>query len=249
MNPNQYPNPNPNAQQMPYRAPGAPTTPAGYGNQYAPQNRPPMKKSPWFGGETFDMFASITFVGAVLMIIGVYVPFASYFGSGITLLNNQAAGAFFLIMPIIVSLLALFNKHYAALVAAVLTAVLSIPTLIITCNYFSDNSSNISFSAGLWLIIIGVIILLIGTIVSFLQKTGVITSAKPAAPYAPPQFVPQAQGQAPSMNMPPYQAPQAPHTPQAPTVPPAPQAQTEAFAIYTATEEEENPQTPQNPTM
>lgn len=224
------------------------------------------------GGKKIDYAAIVTLVGAVISIIALFLSFTSVsmFGEKVSssLFQQGAVGWYMLVMLLAIGACAVLEKRFTALVLTGLDTLLVIFVIAagaqqmqqgsvlsgVLEGYMGQQAMRVQYGAGMWLAIIGVIVMLVGTIVAYYNQVQAhkrTTRATPAAPAGPDPFqnngwqfgVPAPQQQQSSTdtsnwqfgapNPPAPAAPAAPaaqmHEPfvqpvQTPTMPPAPAA-------------------------
>ncbi|KAB7791100.1 ABC transporter permease [Bifidobacterium leontopitheci] len=201
-------------------------------------------KSVNVGGQNFDYISIITFVAAVVSLLGCIVPFASISAFGYSQeasLFTGGDGWFFLAIAVVVVILTVFKKHLAAMIIAIIDLALGIFEIVWTNHKIDELVSGygslgslaknaIHYSIGAWLVIIAGIAMVVGTLLAFINQRKAKAGATPsgaAAPQAPYGAAPTPFPGAPAPAVPaaPGAAPAAPYA-AAPTVPsvPLPQA-------------------------
>lgn len=220
------------------------------------------------GGKKIDYAAIVTLVGAVISIIALFLSFTSVsmFGEKVSssLFQQGAVGWYMLVMLLAIGACAVLEKRFTALVLTGLDTLLVIFVIAagaqqmqqgsvlsgVLEGYMGQQAMRVQYGAGMWLAIIGVIVMLVGTIVSYYNQVQAhkrTTPATPAAPAGPDPFqnngwqfgvpAPQQPSSTDTSNWqfgaPNPPAPAAPAAPsaqpfvqpvQAPTMPPAPSA-------------------------
>lgn len=220
------------------------------------------------GGKKIDYAAIVTLVGAVISIIALFLSFTSVsmFGEKVSssLFQQGAVGWYMLVMLLAIGACAVLEKRFTALVLTGLDTLLVIFVIAagaqqmqqgsvlsgVLEGYMGQQAMRVQYGAGMWLAIIGVIVMLVGTIVSYYNQVQAhkrTTPATPAAPAGPDPFqnngwqfgvpAPQQPSSTDTSNWqfgaPNSPAPAAPAAPsaqpfvqpvQAPTMPPAPSA-------------------------
>lgn len=220
------------------------------------------------GGKKIDYAAIVTLVGAVISIIALFLSFTSVsmFGEKVSssLFQQGAVGWYMLVMLLAIGACAVLEKRFTALVLTGLDTLLVIFVIAagaqqmqqgsvlsgVLEGYMGQQAMRVQYGAGMWLAIIGVIVMLVGTIVAYYNQVQAhkrTTPATPAAPAGPDPFqnngwqfgvpAPQQQSSTDTSNWqfgaPNPPAPAAPaaqmHEPfvqpvQTPTMPPAPAA-------------------------
>lgn len=220
------------------------------------------------GNKKIDYAAIVTLVGAVISIIALFLPFTSVsmFGQKVSssLFQQGAVGWYMLVMLLAIGACAVLEKRFTALVLTGLDTLLLIFVIAagaqqmqqgsalssVLEGYMGQQAMRVQYGAGMWLAIIGVIVMLVGTIVAYYNQMQAHKRTTPAAPAAPADADPfQNNGwqfgvpapQQPSStdtsnwqfgapNPPALAAPAAPSAQpfvqpvQAPTMPPAPSA-------------------------
>ncbi|RYQ24171.1 large tegument protein [Bifidobacterium pseudolongum subsp. globosum] len=220
------------------------------------------------GNKKIDYAAIVTLVGAVISIIALFLPFTSVsmFGEKVSssLFQQGAVGWYMLVMLLAIGACAVLEKRFTALVLTGLDTLLLIFVIAagaqqmqqgsvlsgVLEGYMGQQAMRVQYGAGMWLAIIGVIVMLVGTIVSYYNQVQAhkrTTPATPAAPAGPDPFqnkgwqfgvpAPQQPSSTDTSNWqfgaPNPPAPAAPAAPspqpfvqpvQAPTMPPAPSA-------------------------
>ena len=205
------------------------------------------------GGKKIDYAAIVTLVGAVISIIALFLSFTSVsmFGEKVSssLFQQGAVGWYMLVMLLAIGACAVLEKRFTALVLTGLDTLLVIFVIAagaqqmqqgsvlsgVLEGYMGQQAKRVQYGAGMWLAIIGMIVMLVGTIVAYYNQVQAhkrTTPATPAAPAGPDPF--QNNGwQFGAPNPPAPAAPAAPaaqmHEPfvqpvQTPTMPPAPAA-------------------------
>lgn len=220
------------------------------------------------GGKKIDYAAIVTLVGAVISIIALFLSFTSVsmFGEKVSssLFQQGAVGWYMLVMLLAIGACAVLEKRFTALVLTGLDTLLVIFVIAagaqqmqqgsvlsgVLEGYMGQQAMRVQYGAGMWLAIIGVIVMLVGTIVAYYNQVQAhkrTTPATPAAPAGPDPFqnngwqfgvpAPQQPSSTDTSNWqfgaPNPPAPAAPAAPsaqpfvqpvQAPTMPPAPSA-------------------------
>ena len=220
------------------------------------------------GGKKIDYAAIVTLVGAVISIIALFLSFTSVsmFGEKVSssLFQQGAVGWYMLVMLLAIGACAVLEKRFTALVLTGLDTLLVIFVIAagaqqmqqgsvlsgVLEGYMGQLAMRVQYGAGMWLAIIGVIVMLVGTIVAYYNQVQAhkrTTPATPAAPAGPDPFqnngwqfgvpAPQQPSSTDTSNWqfgaPNPPAPAAPAAPsaqpfvqpvQAPTMPPAPSA-------------------------
>lgn len=223
------------------------------------------------GGKKIDYAAIVTLVGAVISIIALFLSFTSVsmFGEKVSssLFQQGAVGWYMLVMLLAIGACAVLEKRFTALVLTGLDTLLVIFVIAagaqqmqqgsvlsgVLEGYMGQQAMRVQYGAGMWLAIIGVIVMLVGTIVAYYNQVQAhkrTTPATPAAPAGPDPFqnngwqfgvpAPQQQSSTDTSNWqfgaPNPPAPAAPAAPaaqmhepfvqpvQTPTMPPAPAA-------------------------
>lgn len=220
------------------------------------------------GGKKIDYAAIVTLVGAVISIIALFLSFTSVsmFGEKVSssLFQQGAVGWYMLVMLLAIGACAVLEKRFTALVLTGLDTLLVIFVIAAGAQqmqqgsvlsgmlegYMGQQAMRVQYGAGMWLAIIGVIVMLVGTIVAYYNQVQAhkrTTPATPAAPAGPDPFqnngwqfgvpAPQQPSSTDTSNWqfgaPNPPAPAAPAAPsaqpfvqpvQAPTMPPAPSA-------------------------
>ena len=220
------------------------------------------------GNKKIDYAAIVTLVGAVISIIALFLPFTSVsmFGQKVSssLFQQGAVGWYMLVMLLAIGACAVLEKRFTALVLTGLDTLLLIFVIAagaqqmqqgsalssVLEGYMGQQAMRVQYGAGMWLAIIGVIVMLVGTIVAYYNQVQAHKRTTPAAPAAPAgadpfqnngwQFGVPAPQQPSSTDTSNWQfgapnppAPAAPAAPsaqpfvqpvQAPTMPPAPSA-------------------------
>lgn len=220
------------------------------------------------GGKKIDYAAIVTLVGAVISIIALFLSFTSVsmFGEKVSssLFQQGAVGWYMLVMLLAIGACAVLEKRFTALVLTGLDTLLVIFVIAagaqqmqqgsvlsgVLEGYMGQQAMRVQYGAGMWLAIIGVIVMLVGTIVSYYNQVQAhkrTTPATPAAPAGPDPFqnngwqfgvpAPQQPSSTDTSNWqfgaPNPPAPAAPAAPsaqpfvqpvQVPTMPPAPSA-------------------------
>lgn len=220
------------------------------------------------GGKKIDYAAIVTLVGAVISIIALFLSFTSVsmFGEKVSssLFQQGAVGWYMLVMLLAIGACAVLEKRFTALVLTGLDTLLVIFVIAagaqqmqqgsvlsgVLEGYMGQQAMRVQYGAGMWLAIIGVIVMLVGTIVAYYNQVQAHKRTTPAAPAAPAgadpfqnngwQFGVPAPQQPSSTDTSNWQfgapnspAPAAPAAPsaqpfvqpvQAPTMPPAPSA-------------------------
>ncbi|WP_405748678.1 hypothetical protein [Bifidobacterium sp.] len=220
------------------------------------------------GNKKIDYAAIVTLVGAVISIIALFLPFTSVsmFGQKVSssLFQQGAVGWYMLVMLLAIGACAVLEKRFTALVLTGLDTLLLIFVIAagaqqmqqgsalssVLEGYMGQQAMRVQYGAGMWLAIIGVIVMLVGTIVAYYNQVQVHKRTTPAAPAAPagadpfqnngwqfgvpapqqPSSTDTSNWQFGAPNPPALAAPAAPSAQpfvqpvQAPTMPPAPSA-------------------------
>ncbi len=158
------------------------------------------------GGKKIDYAAIVTLVGALISIIALFLSFTSVsmFGEKVSssLFQQGAVGWYMLVMLLAIGACAVLEKRFTALVLTGLDTLLVIFVIAagaqqmqqgsvlsgVLEGYMGQQAMRVQYGAGMWLAIIGVIVMLIGTIVSYYnqvqahKRTTPATSAAPAGP-------------------------------------------------------------------
>lgn len=155
------------------------------------------------GGKKIDYAAIVTLVGAVISIIALFLSFTSVsmFGEKISssLFQQGAVGWYMLVMLLAIGACAVLEKRFTALVLTGLDTLLVIFVIAagaqqmqqgsvlsgVLEGYMGQQAMRVQYGAGMWLAIIGVIVMLIGTIVSYYNQVQAHKRATPSAPAAP----------------------------------------------------------------
>lgn len=220
------------------------------------------------GNKKIDYAAIVTLVGAVISIIALFLPFTSVsmFGQKVSssLFQQGAVGWYMLVMLLAIGACAVLEKRFTALVLTGLDTLLLIFVIAagaqqmqqgsalssVLEGYMGQQAMRVQYGAGMWLAIIGVIVMLVGTIVAYYNQVQAHKRTTPAAPAAPagadpfqnngwqfgvpapqqPSSTDTSNWQFGAPNPPALAAPAAPSAQpfvqpvQAPTMPPAPSA-------------------------
>lgn len=200
------------------------------------------------GGQTFDYISILTFIGAVVTILGCALPFASInvsmFGQSLSdsiSLFSSGDGWFFLAFAVAVVVVTVLKKHLAALILSAIDLALGIFEVVYTNKKIEDAVGSygsigdavknaIHYGVGAWLIIIAGVAMVVGTLLAFLNQRRARSSAAPSgfsAPQAQASYgaapTPFPGAVAPSVPAPSIPTPGAPIPPvPAPSVPAAP---------------------------
>lgn len=155
------------------------------------------------GGKKIDYAAIVTLIGAVISIIALFLSFTSVsmFGEKISssLFQQGAVGWYMLVMLLAIGACAVLEKRFTALVLTGLDTLLVIFVIAagaqqmqqgsvlsgVLEGYMGQQAMHVQYGAGMWLAIIGVIVMLIGTIVSYYNQVQAHKRATPSAPAAP----------------------------------------------------------------
>ena len=155
------------------------------------------------GGKKIDYAAIVTLIGAVISIIALFLSFTSVsmFGEKISssLFQQGAVGWYMLVMLLAIGACAVLEKRFTALVLTGLDTLLVIFVIAagaqqmqqgsvlsgVLEGYMGQQAMRVQYGAGMWLAIIGVIVMLIGTIVSYYNQVQAHKRATPSAPAAP----------------------------------------------------------------
>lgn len=161
------------------------------------------------GGKKIDYAAIVTLVGAVISIIALFLSFTrvSMFGEKVSssLFQQGAVGWYMLVMLLAIGACAVLEKRFTALVLTGLDTLLVIFVIAagaqqmqqgsvlsgVLEGYMGQQAMRVQYGAGMWLAIIGVIVMLVGTIVSYYNQVQAhkrTTPATPAAPAGPDPF-------------------------------------------------------------
>lgn len=161
------------------------------------------------GGKKIDYAAIVTLVGAVISIIALFLSFTSVsmFGEKVSssLFQQGAVGWYMLVMLLAIGACAVLEKRFTALVLTGLDTLLVIFVIAagaqqmqqgsvlsgVLEGYMGQQAMRVQYGAGMWLAIIGVIVMLVGTIVSYYNQVQAhkrTTPATPAAPAGPDPF-------------------------------------------------------------
>lgn len=155
------------------------------------------------GGKKINYAAIVTLVGAVISIIALFLSFTrvSMFGEKVSssLFQQGAVGWYMLVMLLAIGACAVLEKRFTALVLTGLDTLLVIFVIAagaqqmqqgsvlsgVLEGYMGQQAMRVQYGAGMWLAIIGVIVMLIGTIVSYYNQVQAHKRATPSAPAAP----------------------------------------------------------------
>lgn len=155
------------------------------------------------GNKKIDYAAIVTLVGAVISIIALFLPFTSVsmFGEKVSssLFQQGAVGWYMLVMLLAIGACAVLEKRFTALVLTGLDTLLVIFVIAagaqqmqqgsvlsgVLEGYMGQQAMRVQYGAGMWLTIIGVIVMLVGTIVAYYNQVQAHKRATPAAPAAP----------------------------------------------------------------
>ncbi len=161
------------------------------------------------GGKKIDYAAIVTLVGAVISIIALFLSFTSVsmFGEKVSssLFQQGAVGWYMLVMLLAIGVCAVLEKRFTALVLTGLDTLLVIFVIAagaqqmqqgsalssVLEGYMGQQAMRVQYGPGMWLAIIGVIVMLIGTIVSYYNQVQAhkrTTPATHAAPAGPDPF-------------------------------------------------------------
>ncbi|RYQ59426.1 large tegument protein [Bifidobacterium pseudolongum subsp. globosum] len=161
------------------------------------------------GGKKIDYAAIVTLVGAVISIIALFLSFTSVsmFGEKVSssLFQQGAVGWYMLVMLLAIGACAVLEKRFTALVLTGLDTLLVIFVIAagaqqmqqgsvlsgVLEGYMGQQAMRVQYGAGMWLAIIGVIVMLVGTIVAYYNQVQAhkrTTPATPAAPAGPDPF-------------------------------------------------------------
>lgn len=134
----------------------------------------------------------VTAVGAVLAIIGLFLPFAgvNMFNASVSVsLMPHGIGWVLLFGAIAIGVLAVLRQEIAALTITIIYALLVIYEIANAGSSFGNVNAyssyinvGASYGAGMWLLVIAIIVMLVGTIVAFYNAQ----RAKKAAAQNPP---------------------------------------------------------------
>lgn len=197
----------------PNAAPNAASNAQYAQNQQAPQfNQPSQQQTPVDVKESVNKFADsmgkqhirignydiaygnlVTSVGAVLAIIGLFLPFA-----GVNMFNASASvslmphgiGWILLFGAVAIGVLAVLRQEIAALTITIIYALLVIYEIANAGSSFGSVNAyssyinvGASYGAGMWLLVIAIIVMLVGTIVAFYnaQRAKKATAQNPPA--------------------------------------------------------------------
>lgn len=135
----------------------------------------------------------VTVVGALLAIIGVFLPFASISAFGVSMsvsLMPHGDGWILLIGAVVIAVLAVLRQEIAALTVTIIYTLLVIYEIAAAGSKISQSGYGtllqLSYGAGMWLLIIAIILMLIGTIFAFYNKQRA-KNAQNGAPAMPVQ--------------------------------------------------------------
>ena len=135
----------------------------------------------------------VTVVGALLAIIGVFLPFASISAFGVPMsvsLMPHGDGWILLIGAVVIAVLAVLRQEIAALTVTIIYTLLVIYEIAAAGSKISQSGYGtllqLSYGAGMWLLIIAIILMLIGTIFAFYNKQRA-KNAQNGAPAMPVQ--------------------------------------------------------------
>lgn len=135
----------------------------------------------------------VTVVGALLAIIGVFLPFASISAFGVSMsvsLMPHGDGWILLIGAVVIAVLAVLRQEIAALTVTIIYTLLVIYEIAGAGSKISQSGYGtllqLSYGAGMWLLIIAIIVMLIGTIFAFYNKQRA-KNAQNGAPAMPVQ--------------------------------------------------------------
>lgn len=135
----------------------------------------------------------VTVVGALLAIIGVFLPFASISAFGVSMsvsLMPHGDGWILLIGAVVIAVLAVLRQEIAALTVTIIYTLLVIYEIAAAGSKISQSGYGtllqLSYGAGMWLLIIAIIVMLIGTIFAFYNKQRA-KNAQNGAPAMPVQ--------------------------------------------------------------
>lgn len=135
----------------------------------------------------------VTVVGALLAIIGVFLPFASVSAFGVSMsvsLMPHGDGWILLIGAVVIAVLAVLRQEIAALTVTIIYTLLVIFEIADAGSKISQSGYgqfvHLSYGAGMWLLIIAIIVMLIGTIFAFYNKQRA-KNAQNGAPAMPVQ--------------------------------------------------------------
>lgn len=135
----------------------------------------------------------VTVVGALLAVIGVFLPFASVSAFGVSMsvsLMPHGDGWILLIGAVVIAVLAVLRQEIAALTVTIIYTLLVIFEIADAGSKISQSGYgqfvHLSYGAGMWLLIIGIIVMLIGTIFAFYNKQRA-KNAQNGAPAMPVQ--------------------------------------------------------------
>lgn len=135
----------------------------------------------------------VTVVGALLAVIGVFLPFASISAFGVSMsvsLMPHGDGWILLIGAVVIAVLAVLRQEIAALTVTIIYTLLVIYEIAGAGSKISQSGYGtllqLSYGAGMWLLIIAIILMLIGTIFAFYNKQRA-KNAQNGAPAMPVQ--------------------------------------------------------------
>lgn len=135
----------------------------------------------------------VTVVGALLAVIGVFLPFASVSAFGVSMsvsLMPHGDGWILLIGAVVIAVLAVLRQEIAALTVTIIYTLLVIFEIADAGSKISQSGYgqfvHLSYGAGMWLLIIAIIVMLIGTIFAFYNKQRA-KNAQNGAPAMPVQ--------------------------------------------------------------
>ena len=190
-------------------------------------------------GQSFNYLSLITLISAVVIVVSVFLPFASASAFGISIsasLIDGGDGWILLVLAVITGVLAYLKKHVPALVLAVISLALVLFEMVHSSSVISEYGS---LGVGAWLLLLASVAMLVGTVLTFLNEknkaaksgpndstpvnaNGVVNPGMPYATQQPAQ--PQAQAPQPAQTAP--VPPQNPFVQPFAAQSPAPQPQT-----------------------
>ncbi|MEE1297002.1 MAG: hypothetical protein UHD09_09330, partial [Bifidobacterium sp.] len=161
-----------------------------------------------------DYAALVTVVGAILAVIAIFLPFMSarigsqQVGTVISGSQNMIQGStaplgwFLLCSFVVIAVLAVCRQEAAALTATVYSSLLSVFFVSLVARTYGSAASlmnamgagvqtRVNYGAGMWVLIIGIILMLIGTIVAYYNE---FRANHPQAPTDDPSDAPAAPG-------------------------------------------------------
>lgn len=107
-------------------------------------------------------------LGGLMLIISVFLPAVTVYGESFSFINHPTIGSgvgiFFIVLGVIIAVVGLVKKRWLHILSIILGALIT----LLTINYFADARGGAS--AGLYLMLIGGILSVIGSLFGFMKK-------------------------------------------------------------------------------